>query len=106
MIRVMAVYENGVFKPREPLKLPEGQLVQLAVYPQKPLVPLRPRTPEEEDFERRIKAAKTWEEIFAVIDTAPQSTEDFDVVKAMNETRRLTGFRMPDPEPEAGGCRE
>jgi len=72
----------------------------LAIYPQTPLKPLRPRTPEEEEFERRLKASKTLEEAFAVMDTAPQSAEDFDVVKAMNETRRLTGFRMPDPEPE------
>ena len=28
----------------------------LAIYPQTPLKPLRPRTPEEEDFERRLKA--------------------------------------------------
>jgi predicted DNA-binding antitoxin AbrB/MazE fold protein len=100
MISVMAVYENGVFKPREPLKLPEGQMVQLAVYPQKPLVPLRPRTPEEEDFERRIKAAKTWEEIFAVIDTAPQSTEGSDLLRALNENRKANGERLLYPELE------
>jgi predicted DNA-binding antitoxin AbrB/MazE fold protein len=102
MISVMAVYENGVLKPHEPLELTEGQTVQLAIYPRLLLKPLRPRTPEEEDFDRRLKAAKTLEEAFAVMDTAPQSAEDFDIIKAMNETRRLTGFRMPDPVPEEG----
>ena len=70
MISVTAVYENGVLNPREPLNLPEGQAVQLAVYPQKPLIPLRPPTPEEEDFARRMMAAKTLEEMFEVMDSA------------------------------------
>ena len=98
MMSVMAVFENGVFRPREPLNLSEGQSVQLSVYPQIPLVPLRSRTPEEEDYDRRLMACKTLKEAFAVMDEVPPS-EEFDVVKAMNESRRLTGFREPDPEP-------
>jgi predicted DNA-binding antitoxin AbrB/MazE fold protein len=100
MINVMAVYENGVFKLREPLKLAEGQTVQLAVYPQRPLMPLRPRTPEEEDFARRIMASKTLEEMFAVIDTAPLEPEGYDLLRALNENRKASGERLLYPELE------
>jgi predicted DNA-binding antitoxin AbrB/MazE fold protein len=99
MISVLAVYENGVLRPKEPLALADGQEVQLSVHPRTPSLPRKPPTPEEEDYARRIKAARTLAEMFAVMETAPPSEEDFDVVRAMNETRRLTGFRMPDPEP-------
>ena len=100
MISVTAVYENGVLRPREPLKLQEGQTVQLAVYPQQPLMPLRPPTPEEEDFARRIKAAKTLEEMFAVMDTAPPGPEGYDLCKALNDNRKATGQRLLYPELE------
>ena len=100
MISVMAVYENGVLKPHEPLELTEGQTVQLAIYPQTPLKPLRPRTPEEEDFERRLKATKTLEEAFAVMDTAPQELDGYDLCKALNENRKITGERLLFPELE------
>ena len=102
MINVMAVYENGVLTPREPLKWTEGQIVQRAVDPRQPVVPLRPPTAEEAEFTRRIHATKTLEELFAVIDASAHTLEEYDVVKAMNDSRRLTGFRMPDPEPEEG----
>jgi predicted DNA-binding antitoxin AbrB/MazE fold protein len=129
---ILAVYEGGVLRPVEPLSLPEGQAVQLTVYPRPPFLPLRPATPEEEDYARRLKAASTLEEMFAVMAAAPPTTSpdewerqirtaktmqewvalanacpdtepDFDIVKAINETRRLTGFRVPDPEPTKDG---
>ena len=100
MISVMAVYENGVLKPREPLKLTEGQTVQLAVYPQLPLRPHRPPTPDETDFARRIMAAPTLEAMFAVMDTAPQEPEGYDLCKALNENRKATGERLLYPELE------
>jgi hypothetical protein len=46
-----------------------------------------------------MKAVKSLEEMFAVMATAPPTPDDeYDVIKEMNETRRLTGFRMPDPD--------
>ena len=100
MISVMAVYENGVFKPRGPLELMEGQTVQLSIYPQTPLKPLRPRTPEEEDFDRRLRAAKDLEEAFAAMDSAPQEPDGYDLCKALNENRKITGERLLFPELE------
>jgi predicted DNA-binding antitoxin AbrB/MazE fold protein len=100
MISVLAIYEKGVLRPTEPLDLKEGQSVQLSVYPHLPLQPLRSPTPEEEDYARRVKAAKTLQELHAVMQTAPPSPNDTDDIVAMiNESRRLTGFRIPDPHP-------
>lgn len=98
MTTVLAVYEGGVLRPVEPLALPEGQAVQVTVYPQPPLLPLRPATSEEEDYTRRLKAATTLEEMFAVMATAPPTPDDdYDIVQLINESRRLTGFRPPEP---------
>jgi predicted DNA-binding antitoxin AbrB/MazE fold protein len=98
MIRVIAIYENGVLKPIEPLKLAEGQTVQLSVYPQQALIPLRPRTPEEVDFAQRIITSKTLEEAFALIDTAPVEPESNDLLRAFNENRKANGERLLYPE--------
>ena len=102
MITVLAVYENGVLRPAEPLPLAEGQQTQVVVYPRPPFLPLRPPTPEEEDYRRRLMAAKTIQEWVELANACPNPDPDFDVIKAVNETRRLTGFRMPDPEPDEG----
>jgi predicted DNA-binding antitoxin AbrB/MazE fold protein len=95
MISVLAVYENGVLRPKEPLALADGQEVSVTVVPTPPTL-----TPAE--WESRIRAAKTIQEWVALANACPNPDPDFDVVKAINETRRLTGFRVPDPEPEQG----
>jgi predicted DNA-binding antitoxin AbrB/MazE fold protein len=102
MTTVLAVYENGVLRPSQPLDLAEGQQIHVTVHCGLPgLSPpsLPPPTPEEQAYAERLKAAKSLEEMFAVMESAPETGEDFDIVKEINESRRLTGFRMPDPEP-------
>jgi predicted DNA-binding antitoxin AbrB/MazE fold protein len=100
MISVQAIYENGVLRLTEPIGLKEGQRVQLSVYPDQPLQSFPPPTPEEEDYARRLKAAKSLTEMFAVMQTAPSSPCDtLDIVALINESRRQTGFRLPDPPP-------
>lgn len=101
MIQVPAVYENGVLRPTDPVRLSEGQQVLLHVYPETDLKPVRPPTAEEEEYARRLRAAKSLAEMYAVMATAPPAP-DFDVIAAVNESRRLTGFRMPDPDPTGG----
>ena len=101
MISVSAVYENGWLKPSHPLKLEEGQSVYLSVHSPLPIKSLRPRTPEEEDFERRIKATKTLQETFAVIDTLPP--QEYDLCQALDANRRMTGERLLYPEQSGDG---
>jgi predicted DNA-binding antitoxin AbrB/MazE fold protein len=98
---IRAVYEGGVLRPTKPLTLPEGETVDLIITQTKaPGLELREPTPVEEDYARRIKAAKSLREMFAVMATAPMTPEDeFDIVKEINQSRQVTGFRMPDPEP-------
>ena len=95
---IRAVYEGGVLRPIEPLALAEGETVDVTVAETKLVGSSLPApTPEEEDYARRIKAAKSLEEMHAVMATAPPSP-NYDIVTMINESRRLTGFRMPDPE--------
>ena len=103
MLTIRAVYEGGVLRPLEPLTLPEGETVEVTIAKANPGgSPQRAPTPEEEDYARRIKAAKSLDEMFAVMETAPPSPDDtYDIVKMINESRRRTGFRMPDPDPAA-----
>jgi predicted DNA-binding antitoxin AbrB/MazE fold protein len=98
MTTVLAVYEGGVLRPFEPLTLPEGQTVQLTVYPRPPLFAIRPPTPEEADYARRLEAAKTLEEIFTVMATAPPFPDGYDLGNALNANRKATAERLPFPE--------
>ena len=98
---VRAVYEGGVLRPVQPLALAEGETVELTIAStRRSGPPSRAPTPAEEDYARRIRAAQSQEELDAIMATAPPSPEDtVDLVARLNESRRLTGFRMPDPEP-------
>jgi predicted DNA-binding antitoxin AbrB/MazE fold protein len=97
---IRAVYEGGVLRPTKPLDLPEGETVDVIITQMKSPGPrLREPTLAEEDYARRIRAAKSLQEMFAVMATAPLAPEDeFDIVKEINQSRQLTGFRMPDPD--------
>ena len=52
---------------------------------------------------RRIKAAQSLEEMYAVMATAPPLPEGYDLSQALNANRRATGERLPFPEPDDGG---
>jgi predicted DNA-binding antitoxin AbrB/MazE fold protein len=101
-ITVRAIYENGVLPPVEPLTLPEGEAVDLTIATTQPVAPmLRAPTPEEEDYSRRIKSAKSLDELYAVMATAPTLADDFDVCRALNANRKATGERLLFPDPQA-----
>jgi predicted DNA-binding antitoxin AbrB/MazE fold protein len=93
---VLAVYENGVLHPTRPLELAEGETVELTV--SKPKPPERPPVSMEE-WERRLRSAKTIQEWVDLANSCPDPGPDYDIMKLLNESRRLTGFRLPDPEP-------
>jgi predicted DNA-binding antitoxin AbrB/MazE fold protein len=96
---VRATYVGGVLRPVEPLPLAEGETIDVTIARSQTMGPSRRSpTPEEEDYARRLKAAQSLEEMYAVMATAPPSLEDtYDVADAINESRRLTGFRLPAP---------
>ena len=87
---VRAVYQDGVLRPAHPLALAEGETVDVTIAKAAPVTrpPLRPPTPEEEDYARRLKAAKSLEEAHAIMATAPQFPEGYDLCEALNEPPR------------------
>jgi predicted DNA-binding antitoxin AbrB/MazE fold protein len=95
MINVLAVYEKGVLRPKEPLALAEGETVSITVTPAPPAV-------SAEEWDKRIRAAKTIQEWAALANACPNPDPGYDVVAEMNESRRQTGFRLPDPTPSDG----
>jgi hypothetical protein len=107
MITIQAVYENGVLRPTQPLDLPDGKQVQVVIYqvgPTPHLSSLPPPTPEEQAYIDRLNSAKSLQELFAIMDSAPDVDEGDgeDFFEAMNENRRRTGERIPYP-PELKG---
>lgn len=94
MTTISAVYEGGVLRPTEPLDLAEGDRVDLTVSKPAP-PPAEPMTLEE--WFRRIEAAKSIQEWADLANSCPDPGPDYDIVAMINESRRLTGFRMPDP---------
>jgi predicted DNA-binding antitoxin AbrB/MazE fold protein len=80
-ITVRAIFENGILRPVEPLSLPEGETVDVTIAMGKPAEPiLRPPTPAEQDYARRIKEARSLDEMYAVMETAPGLAEGYDLV--------------------------
>jgi predicted DNA-binding antitoxin AbrB/MazE fold protein len=91
---VRAVYENGVLRPARPLDLHEGEAVDLTVASRK-------MSPEE--WDDRIAKVTTFDEWMELANSCPEEwPAGYDVVKAMNETRRANGERLltMDDEPE------
>jgi predicted DNA-binding antitoxin AbrB/MazE fold protein len=91
---VTAVYEGGVLRPTQPLPLSEGETVEVTVTPVKPAPP---RT--EEEVIRRMKAAKTLKELFEAYESLPPPEDGYDLIKALEENRRLAG-ELPLYPPE------
>jgi predicted DNA-binding antitoxin AbrB/MazE fold protein len=89
---VRAIYQNGVLRPDRPLPLAEGAAVDVLVTP----------AAEQDEVLRRMRAAKTLEELFDIADSIPAEDDGYDVIRAMNETRRANGERLLTPDDEPG----
>jgi len=79
-----AVYENGVFRPTTPVKLSEGERVELTVRP-------NPAPPTPEEMERRRKVVEQLHAIDAEADLEPD--DGYDLIAAINAERLRVGAR-------------
>ncbi len=98
MIRVDAVYENGVLRPLGPVtNLAEGDRVEAVLVR---VAPIDADAPSE--VERRERAVRAFEEYqMKLAALAPDPDDDYDVVAAMNATRLANGERPLIPPTEA-----
>jgi len=96
MTTVLAVYENGVLRPVQPLSLNEGETVEVTVS--------RPNPSEsglsEEEINRRLKEAKSYSEWLEATKLLPSDDGGYDIVKALNENRIWSGERPIIPTEE------
>ncbi len=83
MTTVLAVYEGGVLRPARPLPFDEGETVELTVARTD-----QAALPSAEEAERRIRDAKSLEELFAAMDAAPAEDDGYDLLKALDENRK------------------
>ncbi|HET6575421.1 MAG TPA: antitoxin family protein [Fimbriiglobus sp.] len=94
MISVLAVYENGVLRPKEPLALAEGQTVEITVSEPKPA-----ESPiSDDEYIRRLDAVKSIQEWVELTKLLPPDDGGYDIVKALEENRRWSEGRPPPPE--------
>lgn len=85
MTSVLAVYENGVLRPKVPLHLAEGQEVEVTMVHAKPA----PEPISDEEITRRLKEAKTYQEWYEVTKLfPPDEGDEYDILKALEENRR------------------
>src|SRR5262245_25469177 len=94
---VTAVYEGGVLRPSRPLPLAEGTEVRVTHEPTHP-----PEQPFDlAEWERRIRSAKTVQEWTELANALPPTDDGYDLLKALDENRRLVGERPLYPPDDA-----
>jgi predicted DNA-binding antitoxin AbrB/MazE fold protein len=102
-ITVRAIFENGVFRPLEPLALEEGQRVAVTIVTSEPDEPaMKAASPKEQNYAMRLRHARSLEELFAVMADAPRLPEHYDLCAALNANREAAGERLLFPESNDG----
>jgi predicted DNA-binding antitoxin AbrB/MazE fold protein len=91
-LKTIAVYSEGTLRPTTPLPLTEGQTVEVTVSLAKHHVDA------DEEIARRIRAAKSLEEAFAIMEAAPDWDDDYDLCAALNANRHPTERPLFPPE--------
>ena len=103
-LTIRAVFEGGVLRPIKPLALSEGETVDVTIsLTRSPAPSIRAPTPAEEEYARRVKAARSLEEMYAVMATAPPLPEGYDLSRALNANRNATGERPLFSDADDGG---
>lgn len=92
---VRAVYEGGVLRPVQLLPLAEGETVEVTVARTEPAEQvIRHPTQAEEAYARRVRAARSLDELHEVLATAPPLPDGYDMIQALNANRQTTGERL------------
>ena len=91
-LKTTAIYHRGSLKPTEPLPLAEGQSVEITIDS------APSNRPSEEEIIRRIRAAKTLEEVFAIMEAFPEEDDGYDLYQAMNANRHPSERVLFPPE--------
>jgi predicted DNA-binding antitoxin AbrB/MazE fold protein len=99
-ITIRAVYQGGVLRPAEPLRLAEGEAVEVTIT--RPSSPRQAPTPAEDAYAQRIRAARSLEEMYAIMATASPLPEGYDLSQALDANRKGTGERPLFGEPAEG----
>lgn len=89
-LKTSAIYSDGVLRPATPLPLSEGETVEVAV--------TRANLPTEDDIVQRIRAAKSIEEAFAIIEAFPEADDGYDLCQALNANRHPSERVLFPPE--------
>jgi predicted DNA-binding antitoxin AbrB/MazE fold protein len=83
IVNTLAVYENGLLRPAQPLPLTEGETVPISVLCSSPV-----NSPSTEKFEAQVRAARTLAELFALADAHPDNEDGYDLRRALNANRK------------------
>lgn len=90
MSSITAIYENGILRPMEKLSLREGETVEVTLVPRN----TQPGRLNPDEWAQRIRTTKSVDEWVSLANSGPVTDDDYDVIVAMNETRRANGERL------------
>src|SRR5947199_6114459 len=79
----VATYQGGVLVPERPLPLAEGATIRVSVSP----------ALASDDALQRMKSATTVAELVSAHASGPAPPEGYDLLRALDENRRLSGER-------------
>ncbi len=102
-ITIRAVYKGGVLCPVKPVCLAEGETVDITIARPMPPTPTGQTDVSAEDSSvQRLRAARSLDELYAIMATAPSLPDGYDLSEALNANRKATGERplFADPAQE------
>lgn len=85
---IRAIYRGGVFRPIEPLTLPEGQPADVTLTPTSSVL-----SPIEEEVIKRLQASESFADWLAATELLPppDDDEDYDIEEALKQNRIWSG---------------
>ncbi|MFT3882661.1 MAG: antitoxin family protein [Gemmatales bacterium] len=99
---IRAIYAGGVFRPLQPLTLPEGSQVDIIYGIDKPVTTYRGAGINEIEYQQRVNSVRSLDELIAVQATAPALPAGYDLCEALDANRQATGERKLFRDNSAG----